>query len=420
LLLAVAATIALAAPAAAHPMATSAVLLDVEAHQVSGEIQLPLDRLSVALDQRLTAASATAERASIEAYTREHVAATGAAGARWAVAVRGGHVETIDGTPHFVESLVLTPPGGKVTAFDLSYDVIIEQLVTHRAIATIRTQWAKGTVAGKREPLGVFDWSTPSLKVDGDGGSWLRGFTSSIDLGVHHIGEGADHLLFLLMLLIPAPLMAVRGRWTRSDDGRRSAWRIVHVVTAFAIGHSITLALAGFGVIHVPSRPVEALIACSILVSAIHAIRPIVRGGEALIAGGFGLVHGLAFAALIGSLGLDRGALVSSLLGFNLGIELTQLLVVALMMPSLYALSRTRLYPGIRTGIAWTGLLLSAAWLLERTGLIATDPLEPISEGLVAHPFAVAAAFAVIAAVARSVLAARSARVQPRPDGAAA
>jgi hypothetical protein len=94
------------------------------------------------------------------------------------------------------------------------------------------------------------------------------------------MAEGADHLLFLFMLLIPPPLVVRRRRWERSDE-RRSAWRIVHVVTAFALGHSITLALAGLGLI------------------------------EAAIATGFGLVHGLAFAALIGELGLDRGALVS-------------------------------------------------------------------------------------------------------------
>ena len=172
---------------------------------------------------------------------------------------------------------------------------------------------------------------------------------------MQHIGEGADHLLFLLMLLIPAPLVARRGRWRRGGDGRRSVIRVVHVVTAFAIGHSITLALATLGVIHVPARLVESLIALSILVSAVHALRPLVPRGEPIIAAGFGLVHGLAFATLLGDLGLSGGALVSSLLGFNLGIELTQLLVVALMMPSLYVLSQTRAYGVLRPALALVG-----------------------------------------------------------------
>ena len=172
-------------------------------------------------------------------------------------------------------------------------------------------------------------------------------------------------------------------------------------MSAFAIGHSITLALATFGLVHVPGRLVESLIAVSILVSAIHALRPLIPRGEAFIAAGFGLVHGLAFATLLGGLGLTGGALASSLLGFNLGIEATQLLVVALMMPSLYVLSQTAAYGPLRVAVALSGLALSGAWLLERTTLIGSDPFAPFSEALVAHPFTVAAGFALLAAAAR-------------------
>lgn len=402
---------ALPAAASAHPMATSAVLLDVGSEQVGGEVQLPLDRLAVALDRRLTPAAAAGPLlAGLERYTRSHIHATGADGRAWRVAVGGGHVQKVDGTDHLVMSVTLMPPDRKVTDFDLRYDVILEQLVTHRAIATIRTEWDKGTTRRHPVTLGVFDWTTKSLEVHADGGSWLRGFTATVGLGVQHIGEGADHLLFLLLLLVPAPLVVRGGRWRRRDDARAGVVRVVHVVTAFAAGHSITLALATFGLVHVPSRLVECLIALSILVSALHALRPLVPGGEALIAGGLGLVHGLAFATLLGDLGLSGGALASSLLGFNLGIELTQLLVVALIMPSMYVLSRTAAYGAVRTALAMAGSLLSGAWLLERTSLIAGDPFAGVSTALVQHPFAVAAVFALAAAVARYVPIARPAR----------
>jgi hypothetical protein len=249
----------------------------------------------------------------------------------------------------------------------------------------------------------VIDWTRKSIHVGAGGGSWLQGFRATVRLGVGHIGEGADHLLFLLTLLLPAPLIARAGRWHRSDDGRRSVIRVVHVVTAFAVGHSTTLALAALGVVHAPSRLVESLIALSILVSSLHAIRPLVPRGEPLIAAGFGLVHGLAFAALLGGLGLHGGALVASLLGFNLGIELTQLLVVALMMPSLYLLSRTPVYGVVRVGTALVALVLSGAWLLDRTTLIGSDPLAAVSDALINHPFTVAAAFALFAAVTYSI-----------------
>jgi hypothetical protein len=385
-----AALVLLSAPAAgAHPMPTSAVLLDVGSAKVGGRIVLPLDRVAVALNRPLTPARVAGRlRARLERYTRSHIHATGAGGRHWSVAVAGAHVDRND----LVMSLTLTPPDGRVTDFDLRYDVIIDRLVTHRAIATVRTKGVR-----RPETLGVFGWSTKSLRVDASGEPWLHGFQATVRLGVQHIGEGADHLLFLLMLLIPAPLVARGGRWRHGGDARRSVIRVLHVVTAFAIGHSITLALATLGLIHLPGRLVESLIALSILVSALHALRPLAPRGEPIIAAGFGLVHGLAFAALLGDLGLSGGALVFSLLGFNLGIELTQLLVVTLMMPSLYALSQTRAYDVLRPALAVCGLVLSGAWLLERTTLIGSDPFAAVTTAAVDHPFTVAAAFALLA-----------------------
>ncbi len=206
------------------------------------------------------------------------------------------------------------------------------------------------------------------------------------------------------MLLIPAPLVAVGGRWRAAPSARHSVVRVVHVVTAFAVGHSLTLALAATGVISLPTRPVETLIAFSIAVSAVHAVRPLVARGEVLIAAGFGLVHGLAFASLIGELGLTRGALVTTLLGFNLGIELTQLLVVALMMPSLVALARTAVYPAFRVGVALVGLVFSVSWMLERATLTSLDPFEGVQSWLVGHPLLVAATVAASAVVAHRVV----------------
>jgi hypothetical protein len=97
------------------------------------------------------------------------------------------------------------------------------------------------------------------------------------------------------------------------------------------------------------------------------------------IAAGFGLMHGLAFATLLGGLDVGTGSLVTELLGFNLGIELSQLFVVALIMPSLIVLSGTRLYRVVRTALMGLGILLAAAWLAERTTLIRTNPLDVVA-----------------------------------------
>lgn len=197
---------------------------------------------------------------------------------------------------------------------------------------------------------------------------WLDGVQTAdlFRLGVRHIAEGTDHLLFLLALLLPAPLLVKGARWGAPIGARQSLFRILGIVTAFTIGHSITLSLAALGALTVPSHPVEVLIAFSILVSAVHAFRPIFPGKEALIAAFFGLIHGLAFAATLDRLGLGRWERVAGILSFNLGIETMQMLVVAAILPSLILMSSTRVYPVIRIGGAIFAGFASAGWAVER------------------------------------------------------
>jgi pimeloyl-ACP methyl ester carboxylesterase len=183
---------------------------------------------------------------------------------------------------------------------------------------------------------------------------------------MRHIAEGTDHLLFLLALLLPAPLVVSGSNWGPSAGVRQSLLRILGIVTAFTIGHSITLTLAALGAVQVPGRLVEVLIAVSIFVSAMHAMRPIFPGKEAWVAAFFGLIHGLAFAATLDRLGLARWERVAGILAFNLGIEAMQMLVVAAILPSLILMSRTRAYPFLRIGGAVFAGAASAGWIVER------------------------------------------------------
>jgi hypothetical protein len=194
----------------------------------------------------------------------------------------------------------------------------------------------------------------------------LGGLGSMFRLGMRHIAEGTDHLLFLLALLLPSPLLTFRSNWAAFAGLRQSVTRILGIVTAFTVGHSITLALAGLGFVVVPSRPIEILIAVSILVSAIHAFRPLFFGRETALAAFFGLIHGLAFAATLDHLGLGFWARIGNLFAFNIGIEAMQLTVVLATMPSLVLLSRTRAYSFLRVGGALFAGLTSTGWVVER------------------------------------------------------
>lgn len=401
--------------ARAHPLSTTAVLLDIEADHATARIQMPIDRLAIALNRPLTAPVVAMPGVSdqLRRYVAAHVSVADAGtGAEWAATVTGGSVETIDGVDHVVYLVELVPPDGRMRDFTLHYDGIVHRLSSHRVFVSARPEGSDSYTT-----IGVIGWESDSITVPVQGAPSARGFWAAVRLGVAHISTGADHLLFLLTLLLPAPLLASSGRWVRQNDLRRNGLRVLHIVTAFAVGHSMTLALVTIGVVSVPVRIVESLIALSILVSAVHALRPLARGGEVWIATGFGLMHGVAFAGVLRELDLGWTSLVTALLGFNVGIELTQLVVVVLVMPSLMLLSRTRAYGFLRICLAAVAILLAGSWFAERTTLVAANPLEGVSAALVDHPFVLAASLAVVSLLAWSVRPLRIFEENRQPPG---
>jgi hypothetical protein len=245
--------------------------------------------------------------------------------------------------------------------------------------------------------------SRPLARVNGvtgaPEGSEVTGYIGMVRLGMRHIAEGTDHLLFLLVLLLPAPLAAVAGRWGRYAGARQGAARLLRIVTAFTIGHSITLAAAGMGWVRAPNGIVEVFIAISILVSAVHALRPIFPGREALVAGGFGLVHGLAFASTIAGYGIDPWHTVLTVLGFNLGIELMQLAIVVATVPWLLSLSRTPVYTVLRVSGALAAGIAALGWIGERAFGLA-NPVGPLVDGVARHGLVLVAALAALTLVA--------------------
>ncbi|MEM9820357.1 MAG: HupE/UreJ family protein, partial [Bacteroidota bacterium] len=214
-----------------------------------------------------------------------------------------------------------------------------------------------------------------------DASIW-KGFWALIKLGVWHIWIGLDHILFILALILPA---VVRRRDELTDmttvlevgPEYSKSWMpvakfspaflyIVKIITFFTIAHSITLALAALGYINLGSRFVESIIAISIALAAVHNITPIFKSREWVIAFGFGLFHGFGFASVLGEKGLSGDYMVLSLLGFNIGVELGQLLIICMIFPFLYLLRRVNLYPKIVTYGSVVLIIISIYWFIER------------------------------------------------------
>lgn len=186
--------------------------------------------------------------------------------------------------------------------------------------------------------------------------------------GVWHIWIGFDHILFLLALLLPSVLVVRRhGQWESAPGLRGAAGDVVKVVTAFTVAHSITLSLAALEVVSLPSRLVESAIAASVVLAALNNLRTTVASRRWIVAFVFGLVHGFGFASVLADLGLPRNALMLALVGFNVGVELGQLAIVALFLPVAFALRHTLFY---RFGVVKIGsilvALLAAWWFVQR------------------------------------------------------
>jgi HupE / UreJ protein len=380
--------------ALAHPMPSSVLLLDVHEQNVGAELQVPLSQLGLALKENMLGEpeSVLAEyRAELESYLVEHIHPLTPAGEPWKVTVEDLMVKAAEQTStgpyqELVAALTFTPPSGASTRqFTLDYDAVIHQVVTHVILVSIRQDWLNGITADQATEVGVIrinpvDGTIAPLEVNLSGGNLWKGFLSMLRLGMAHIAEGTDHLLFLLTLLLPAPLLAAAGGWGKFGGTRHALRTILKIVTAFTIGHSVTLILGALLRVHLPSQPIEALIAVSILVSAIHALRPMFPKREMLVAGGFGLIHGMAFSFTLSELNLNTGQMALSLLEFNLGIEAMQLFIIAITMPWLILLARTPAYIPVRIIGASVAALAALGWLGERLGY--ANPLGTLANNL--------------------------------------
>ena len=199
--------------------------------------------------------------------------------------------------------------------------------------------------------------SAPSLVVRGMP-TWANVAGDYFRLGIEHIWSGIDHLLFITALLLLVP----------------NHWTLLKTITAFTVAHSITLALATLGVVHVPQAPVEAVIALSILVLAVELAKDHLPSPSLttqypwLVAFTFGLLHGFGFAGALAEVGLPPIDIPLALLMFNLGVEAGQ---IAFIIAVLVTMATVRRW-GVMQHLAWRQTTvyaigsLSAFWLIQR------------------------------------------------------
>jgi hydrogenase/urease accessory protein HupE len=230
--------------------------------------------------------------------------------------------------------------------------ILIEGLAALQIDVLLQIAFADG-----RNHSAVLRPKSPSFIIPAEESNWEVA-SSYWSMGTTHILTGIDHLLFVLALMLIVP----------------GYWMLLKTITAFTVAHSISLALAALGFVHVPPGPTEAVIALSILFLAVEVIKS--RQGKVsltarapwIVAFLFGLFHGLGFAGALTEIGLPEHAVPLALLMFNVGVETGQILFLSAVLIAMAAWRRLPISSPI-----WSEKLLpyaigsaAAFWVIER------------------------------------------------------
>lgn len=258
-------------------------------------------------------------------------------------------------------SVELKFPGAVSTSIDIESKFLSKLPADHKEYVTVKDvaghELGKKMLTQKANTLQINLNSTTQSAETGTHSTST--FTDFLKLGIEHILTGYDHLLFLFSLLIVT----------------RSFWPAIKIITFFTIAHSITLALAGLNVVDIPSSIVEPLIAATIVYVGLENIiraDKVTTKQRCVLTFFFGLIHGFGFAGVLREMGIssiETGILVP-LFSFNLGVELGQITVAAIVLPLIWWLHEKEKISRFLVPVGSVLTCLAGGyWLLERTVL---------------------------------------------------
>ena len=359
-----------AVESAAHNAGNSYLYLQIYPDSISGRFEIALSDFNPALGFSGTELEITADNLDqrigfLQTYFLEHVSISNDQGPL-----------SIDFTTH---ELLNTEGGYVLMPFNLGgldrvpetlsfeYSVLFDEDSAHRGFLLVEHNWATGTFANENRVSLVFGPGSRHQVFDLTSSGRLRGFLALVHLGAEHMVLGLDHVFFLMALLLTVALRRKEGVWQPLEAPRPALWNVLTIVTAFAAAHAVALTLAALELLRLPEALVETMIAASTTLVALNILFPLFRGRIWWIVFGLSLFHGMGFAGGLMDLGVLDEHLGLSVVAFNIGIEIGQIVIVAVMLPLLFAVRRLELYRKVFLKVAAVGLILvSGVWVIER------------------------------------------------------
>jgi hypothetical protein len=365
-------SLALGNPGAAfaHALGENYVWINVRANSIDGHFEIHFDDLDDKVGVRIDAADPSAAVRATAARVQQYILAN------FSIGPEEGTPYTLD----FVSQDMLSLPQGAYARYHfraatgplpdvlrIRHTMLYEGDRLHRGLLLIEHNEKTGINYGGEYTAMVFGPTAPDQTLNLLNIPSLLGGRQMVWQGVLHIWGGIDHVLFLLALLLPTVLMLRDAAWRPVVEFKSALWNVLKVVTVFTVAHSVTLLLAALGFLDVPSRFVESVIALSIILVAVNNITGTIREGALLVVLTLGLFHGLGFASVMAHLPFRMESLVKAVVGFNIGVELGQLAIVATLFPLLFLLRKMPLYiPVVLKGGSVVLILISSAWFVQR------------------------------------------------------
>ena len=360
----------------AHKASDSYLQIDVVRAGIEVRWDIALRDLDVAIDLdgdadgKLTWGEIRAAWPRIEAYATQRLAIEGCA-----LTATGRGLERRNDGAYAV--LYLTSPCVLPAQPRIAYALFAEVDPTHRGIAKVQRPGAdvvlsvlEPTVASasRSEGASASGSATQASGADATKTSPSPSRWEFLVEGIRHILTGYDHVLFLLCLLLPSVMRRTPQGWRPVEKLSQAVWPVVGIVSAFTVAHSITLGLAALKIVSLTPSFIEPAIAVTIILAALDNVLPIFPVRRVVVTFFFGLIHGFGFAAVLSELNLPRAAFAWALLQFNLGLEMGQLLIVAVATTALFTLRLWRGYARIVIGGgSIVAIVVGALWLIERT-----------------------------------------------------
>lgn len=353
---------ALTSVAEAHKSSDSFLYFDQSATPTTLRLDIALRDLALitALDRngdgQVTGEEWRRHQPAIEQTLADNLTLSNASGACALAPQQQGISQHSDGAYAVVRFTVACPDEAPATQF--GYNLLAGVDAQHRGLLehTRTDGQTLAVLTPGEEPHALSSANAPGA------------FVTFLWQGILHLVLGFDHVLFLLVLILPATL---RSGEPSGDNLTQRLWSLAGIVTAFTVAHSITLVLAALKVVTLPIGWVELVIALSIALAALNIFWPVLGRKTWKLAFGFGLIHGFGFASVLGELTSGTSETVKALAGFNIGVELGQLALLCAVFPLLYALSA---WPGYRRAVvpamALAVAVISLYWAVERIGAL--------------------------------------------------